>query len=115
MDFDDLFESKKKYHGKKNGYHHHDENEYRHKEHNSHLKKFGNINFFDIIRSTGNNKVYKFYSILIIFLILILILILIMVAFPLIIKLYHYIVENGIQGIFSEISVFLENLWKGTK
>jgi hypothetical protein len=115
MDFDELFESKKKYHGKNMSYHYNDEKESLHNEHNSNRKKSGNINFIDILKCTGNNKMYKFYSFLIIFLVLILILILIIVAFPLIAKLFNYISENGLQGIIKEITVFLENLWKGSK
>ena len=107
MDFDELIENKNKCHGKNKKHHYHDENDNTQHGYYSRKKYSGKINFIDILQSTENNKMYKFYTILIFFLILIFILILLIVAFPIIMKLYNSISENGSLGIMNEINVFI--------
>ncbi|MHC1703934.1 MAG: hypothetical protein AB9846_08500 [Tenuifilaceae bacterium] len=35
-------------------------------------------------------------------------------AIPLLIKLFDFIIQNGIQGLMNKVLEFVEKLWKGT-
>jgi hypothetical protein len=67
-----------------------------------------------IIGKIRNNKKLKIFVIVTGLLILTLLIVLIVVLFPLIVKLVNYIVQNGLQGIFKEITGFLDKILNGT-
>jgi hypothetical protein len=73
-----------------------------------------NLKWQDIIGKIRNNKRLKLFVIVAGLLILTLAIVLIVVLFPLITKLVNYVVQNGLQGIFKEITGFLDKILNGT-
>lgn len=73
-----------------------------------------NLRWQDIIGNIRNNKRLKLFVIVTGLLILTLLIVLIVVLFPLIVKLVNYVAQNGLQGIFTEISGFLNKILNGT-
>jgi len=68
-------------------------------------------NIFEKIRSNKKLKIFVVYAGILILTILI---VLIIVLFPIIVKLINYITQNGLQGIFDEITGFLDKILKAT-
>ena len=63
------------------------------------------------MRIRGNNKIK--FRILLVFICLTVLKIILTIAFwPLFVKLFDYASKNGVQGIFNEITVVLQSLWK---
>jgi uncharacterized membrane protein YvbJ len=65
-------------------------------------------NKLKVINSMANNPKVKLMLIIAAIVIIAIIVFVIILLFPLIIKLFNYIGENGLQGI-------LDTIWKGTK
>jgi hypothetical protein len=65
-------------------------------------------------RLRGNRKLKSIIIAGGVFLLLIIIL-LIVLLLPLIIKLFNYIMQNGLQGAWDSVTAFVDKLWKGSK
>jgi type IV secretory pathway component VirB8 len=101
MGFDDFFEHENKHHRHSDNYH---DDQYR----PSHSYKYRNdIKYQILSRMQSNPKLRSLFIIAAIALIIVVVIIAILL-FPVIMKVIHYIGQNGIQGI-------IETIWKGTK
>jgi len=60
------------------------------------------------------NRKLKTLAIIVLLAVLAIIVVLIVVFLPLILKLYTYISQNGVQGVMDVIVGFLDQLWRGT-
>lgn len=115
MGFDELFEHHDKHrdHGSYGRYsHHHDDYDYAGRNSEYYLRK-RQFSFFLLNKIWSNKKLRIVVVVFAVILILILIL-LIIALIPLLFKLLDYIMQNGVQGIISSITAFLEKLWNGT-
>jgi hypothetical protein len=61
------------------------------------------------------NRSLKMVIIIAAIIIISIIILLIVLLFPLIVKLFNYIMQNGLQGIWDSITGFADKLLKGTK
>jgi len=61
-----------------------------------------------------NNKKLKLFLIAAAIILLVIIIALILILLPLLIKLFDYISQNGIQGILEFVTEFLNKLWQGS-
>lgn len=85
----------------------------RHYEHDDHYPNYRKDNQqyqtkLKMINSIVNNPKIRMMLILAAIVIIAIVILLIILLFPLLMKLFNYLSENGIQGI-------LDTLWKGTK
>ena len=67
-----------------------------------------------ILEKIRNNKKLKLFLIAAVILLLVIIIAVILILLPLLIKLFDYISQNGIQGILEFLTEFLNNLWQGS-
>jgi uncharacterized membrane protein len=120
MGFDDFFEDKRKHHGnyRERGYHgehdDHEDNRYSYEQHYPAHRNEGHLQLFAILNKIRNNRKLKIIVIMAVIVLLIIAVALITALLPLIIKLFNYISQNGIQSIFDSITGFLDKLWKGS-
>ena len=120
MGFDDFFEEKRKYHGnyRERGYHgeHNDHEDYRysHEQHHPAHRNEGHLQLFAILEKIRNNRKLKIIVIMAVIVLLIIAVALIAAFLPLIIKLFNYISQNGLQSILDAITGFLDKLMKGS-
>ena len=120
MEFDDIFEDKRKHYGhyREHRYHHgqenYDEYRYSHEQQYPIRRNEGHQQLLTIIDKIRNNRKLKMIIIMAGIVLLIIAVALIVALMPLIIKLFNYISQNGIQGIFDSITGFLDKLWKGS-
>lgn len=123
MGFDDLFEDKRRRYGnyREHGYHDdYDDHDHHHNEryslgsypayrgHHDHQK------WLTVLDKIRNNKKLKFIVIAATVLILTLAIGLIIALLPLLIKIFHYVSQNGLQSILDGVTGFLDKLWKGS-
>lgn len=104
MGIEDLFENG--HNQQRYGYDQRD----RHEDYN-HLSQPYNQQYetkLKLINSVVNNPKIRLMLILVAIVIIAIVVLLIILLFPLLIKLFSYLSENGIQGI-------LDTIWKGTK
>lgn len=114
MGFDDFLESKHSYRGNYSKHHYHDDDRYSHDSHRSYHKHSEHFNWMSILDKIRSNKKLKLFIIIAGILVLVIGVVLIIVLLPLIVKLFNYISQNGLQGVFNDITGFLEKLWKGS-
>jgi hypothetical protein len=82
---------------------------YGYQGHNDHNKWLTVID-----RIKGNSKL-KFIIITAAVILLAVTILLIILLFPLIVKLFNYIMQNGLQGAWDSITGFVNKLWTGSK
>jgi uncharacterized membrane protein len=120
MGFDDFFEDKRKHYGnyRERGFHgehdDHEDNRYSHEQHYPNHRNEGHLQLFAILNKIRNNRKLKIIALMVVIVLLIIAVALIAALMPLIIKLFNYISQNGIQSIFDAITGFLDKLWKGS-
>lgn len=115
MGFDDLFKNHDKHrnHGSYGNIgRHHDDYDYASRSSEYYLRKH-QFSYFLLNKIWSNKKLRVAVVVLAIIIVLIVIL-LIVALIPLIFKLVDYIMQNGVEGIISSITSFIEKLWKGT-
>ncbi len=120
MGFDDFFEDKHRHNGNFRGHRYHDDhddhenNRYSHEQYYPAHRNEGHLTLFTILNRIRNNKKLKLLVVVVVVVLLIIAVALIAALMPLIIKLFNYISQNGIQSIFDAITGFLDKLWKGS-
>ena len=82
---------------------------YGHQGHNEHNK------WLIILERIRDNPKLKSLVIIAGIAILLIVILLIVLLFPLVIKLFNFIMQNGLQGIWDSITGFADKLLKGTK
>lgn len=115
MGFDELFEHHDKHrsHGSygKNSYNH-DDYDYAGRSSEYYLRKY---QFHDyLLNKIWSNKKLRVAVIVLVIILVLIVILLIVALIPLLFKLLDYIMQNGVQGIFSSITSFVEKLWNGT-
>ncbi len=112
MDFEDIFENKKKHRHKQEmknynrGQINNSQNDY---------SKRGNFKLFQLLRGIKNNKKLKIIILAILLIVIAVIIGLVVFLFPLIIKTINYISLNGVSGLFDVVIEFFNKFWNGTK
>ena len=114
MGFDDLFENRNKHYGNYSRQSHHDDKGYSHDSYRSYYGQGDHIRLLTILRKIWSNKRLKVFVLITGILVLIIITVLIIFLVPVIIKLIHYISENGLKGLLDGITGFLDKIWKGS-
>ena len=111
MDIEDFFENKNRYHHKnKTPKYHADNNNYR-ESHNLHSQ----FNWFKLLNKISNNKRLKNLLIIGVILIIVIVITIIVVLFPFIIRVFNFILENGVSGLIQNGEDILNKLWNGSK
>ena len=117
MGFEDFFEDKRRHHGNQGEYEHHDDH---HNYGYPPVRRYplyenqGHLTLLSILNKIRNNKKLKIIVALAVIILLIIAISLIVVLLPLILKLFNYISQNGIQGIVDGVTGFLDKLMKGS-
>lgn len=114
MKFDDLINYNRR---SSNNYHKSNyKNENRNSSYyaNSDFRYNSNYKIRFILEKIRNNKKLKLFLITVAIVLLLLIVALILILLPLLIKLFDYISQNGIQGILELMTEFLNKLWQGS-
>jgi hypothetical protein len=142
MEFEDFFESKRKQYGNYNKPRYPNDDRYPRDPHASvpsHDNRFGghredgyeDVRYQHASRSSGHghednlvwvslldkirsNKKLKIFVILAAFVVLVIAILLIAAFLPLLVKLYNYIAQNGLQGIQDWITGLLDKILKGS-
>lgn len=114
MGFDDFFESKQKHHGTYREKRFHNVPGYSHDYRQSYQGHRDHLNWFSILEKIRSNKKLKLFIILAGIFIITIVIAIIIVLYPLIIKLFNYVDQNGLQGLLDSITSFLDKMWKGT-
>lgn len=104
MGFDDFFEHGHKHH--KHGYDHHNEHDGHYQSSHSHNQHYDLK--YQLLNKLRNNPRFKAIIIIAAVVLIIILIIAAILLIPLVIKLFHFIGQNGIQGI-------IDTIWKGTK
>jgi hypothetical protein len=114
MGFEDIFENRDRHHGHYREERYPDHGRYSgYSRHSSHGEE-GHFNWMIILEKIRNNKTLRLFVILAGLLILTIVIVLIVVLLPLIIKLINSISQTGLQGIFNDITGFIDKILKGT-
>jgi type IV secretory pathway component VirB8 len=113
MDFDDFFENKHRNHGNYREQSNHDYTEYSNNSHHSYTDYGDHHRLVNILQAIRSSKKLKILVLVAGILLLVISIVLIITLLPLIIKLINYIGQNGLQGLYNEITGFLEKIWKG--
>ena len=81
---------------------------------NSNLGYNSNYKIQNMLEKIRNNKTLKLFLITAAIALLLIIVALILILLPLLLKLFDYINQNGIQGILELLTDFLNKLWQGS-
>lgn len=114
MGFDDIFENKHGHYGNNRPYRNHDDNKFESDYYPSYSGYREHTKWLGIIKKILSNRKLKILVILAGTVFLVIAIVLIVLLVPVIIKLYNYILQNGLQGLFNGISDFLDKIWKGS-
>jgi hypothetical protein len=114
MGYDDFLENKQSYSGNYSKHKYHDEDRFSHETHYSRDRHHDHFNWLNILGKIRSNKKLKRLIIIAGILVLVITVVMIIVLLPLIVKLFNYISQNGLQGVFTDFTAFLEKIWKGS-
>lgn len=120
MGFDDFFEDKHRHHGNysKQRYHNdHDDHDNHGYAHGSYPSSHGHSDhqkWLSVLNKIRSNKKLQLIVVMAGIVILLIAVVLIVALFPLIIKLFNYVSQYGVQGIIDGVTGFLDKLWKGS-
>ena len=114
MGFDEFFENKRKYQGNYREQNYHDDDGYSNDTPLSYKRNEDQVNWLNILEKIKGNRKLKVFVILAVTVILAIAVLLIIVFMPFIIRLFNYIGQNGLQGVFDAITSFLDKILKGS-
>jgi hypothetical protein len=114
MDFDDILENKNKHHENYRRHEYHDDDRYSHDSHHSNSGHNGHLIWLNLFEKIRNNNKLKLLILLAGIFILAIIIGLILVLWPLLMKLFTYLTENGLKGILDGITGILDAILKGS-
>jgi hypothetical protein len=104
MGFEDLFEDKHNHHNRSHNSYYRDD--YHQQSHNDRRQHYDVKQV--LLNKLQSNPKLKSLIIVVSIVVVIIVILLIALLFPLIVKLFNYLVENGLQGV-------IDSIWKGTK
>jgi type IV secretory pathway component VirB8 len=113
MEFDDIFENKRKYHGGFGQSKYHEDNRYRNDLHPAYHRNDAHQKWLIFLLKYRTNRTIRIFTKIAALVVIATIILLVIVLFPLIMKVAYYISQNGLQGVVDSITVFLDKLWKG--
>jgi hypothetical protein len=113
MGFEDLFEDKGKFHGDHGNHDYHENNRNTHDSRYPSYRRDEDPNWSNILVKIRNNKKLRLFAILAGILIIATVVVLIIVLMPLILKLFNYFSQNGLQGLLEYVTAFLDKILKG--
>ena len=114
MELDDFFGNKRQDQKGYRDFRYKDSQNSTHDLRHSYQRYDSNIKSLNFLENLKNNRKLKLIVVFAIILILTIIIALFVVLLPLILKLFNYINQNGVQGIMDYIIGFLDKIWKGT-
>jgi hypothetical protein len=114
MQFDNLTENYRKNSGNFIEINYRDDNIPPQSSQNSHHRYVSNYKWVYFMETMVNNKKLKLLVLFAIVLILSIIIVLILVLLPIILNLFNYISQNGVQGIVDYCTVLLDKILKGS-
>ena len=114
MEFDDFFEDKRKRHGNYREHGYHDDNRYSHDSYPSIYGQIDHQKWISILDKIRSNKKLKLFVVIAAIVILVMTIALVIALLPLILKLFNFIGQNGVQGLLDSVAGFLDKLWKGS-
>jgi hypothetical protein len=132
MGFDDFFEDKYRRHGNWHQPGYNDGHRYPQGSHDSHdphdshdshgmhnprnsnYGQYGHFNWLSVLEKIKGNRQLKLLVVIAGIVILIIAIGLVILLLPLIIKIFNYISQNGLQSILDGVTGFIDKLWKGS-
>jgi hypothetical protein len=114
MEFEEFFENKRKYPGHYTGRRDHDDHDFSYESHHSYPGHNSQQKWLTILEKIRSNKKLKIIAGLAVILIIGIAVLLIIVFLPFFVKLFNYISQNGLQGVFDAITGFLDKILKGS-
>ncbi len=114
MEFDDLFENKQNKHKNYRQQQYYNDNKYSHDSNYSNHENRAHNKWLDILNKIKENKKIRNLLIIGVIIFLFLLIGLIIILFPQLMRLFNYIIENGLQGVISAVTDFLNKIIKGS-
>lgn len=114
MGFENFFDDDRRNNENYRDNRYNNDNRYRRNSYPSDQEENEQLNISAILEKIKSNKKLRLLAIVAIILILVIVIALIVILFPLILKLFNYISQNGLQGLVDSITGFLDKIMKGT-
>jgi hypothetical protein len=114
MGFDDFIDNKHGYHENYSRHRYYENDRYSDDSYHKQSKQSDDLKWLNVLDKIRNNKKLKLIIVMAGLVIITIVVILIIALYPLILKLINYISQNGLQGVFNDISGFLEKIWKSS-
>jgi hypothetical protein len=114
MEFEEFFENKRKNQGYYKEHGNYIDNKYSSHTQHSYPGYTDHQKWIAILEKIRNNKKLRIIAGLAGIFIVAIITLLFLVFMPLILKLFNYISQNGLQGLLDAITGFLDKIWKGS-
>ncbi len=114
MGFENLFENKHNHHGNYMENRYPDDKKYSNDSNHSYLGKDYQLKWLNIQEKIRRNKKLKLLVVMASILVLVVIIVLIIILLPIFMKLFNYISQNGLQGIYDSITGFIDKIRKGS-
>jgi len=114
MNFEEILENKNKHQGsyRKQIYHEdHKQQGSRHQQYAGHSSQMKLMELLDKLRHSKKLRIAVALAAVFVLLVSIG---LIVLLFPLLVKLYDYVVQNGLQGLITSVTAFLDTILKGS-
>ena len=113
MEFDDIFENKRKYHEGSRQSRYHEDKRYHHEPYPTYYRNNAQKKWLFFLLKYRTSKTIRLFTKIATIVMIAIIISMIVVLFPLIMNLAYYISQNGLQGVADSIMAFLDKLWKG--
>jgi hypothetical protein len=114
MGFEDIFENKRKFHGDHLNRNYPENIRNTHDSRYPYYRRDDGPNWSGILMKIRNNKKLRLFVILAAILVIAIAVVLIIVLMPLILKLFNYISQNGLQGLLDNATALLDKILKGS-
>jgi len=115
MGFDDFFENRNSYQGDYKRRKYFDDDSYSHNSQAYYHKHPNNIKWLAVSDKIRSSKKLRRLLLVAVIIFLALVVVFFYILYPFIAKLYNYVIQNGLQSVFNDITGFIEKLWSGSK
>ena len=115
MGFDDLFEQKHRNHGRYREQMHHDDHRYSQTSHPYYGRHDDGMKWMMILQKLKESRKLRNLVVIAGLIILAIAIGLIVLLFPLLVKIFTYVSENGLQSIWDAMNEFISKIWSGSK
>jgi len=114
MGFEELFENNRKDFRNIKGTNYPDDNQYSSTSRYPYHENEDNEKWQNILEKIKGNKKVRVFVIWAAILLLAITIVLIIALLPLIVKLFNFVTQNGVQGVINEITGFIDKIMNGT-